>query len=267
MIVDGKAIARDLEHGLADKLAVLPKKRVAFVLIGENPVGRQYVGMKTRIAERLGIETKTFSHPDVDDTGSAMKLVSDISADGYDGIVVQLPLPEGIDAEAVLSCVPVRQDIDVISGHARQALREGRSNNLPPVARSVFEILSYHDVHLSEKNIVIVGRGRLVGEPVSECLERMSIHPDMIDRDTDDGTKSRLLVNADIVISGAGVPGIIQPDMVRQGVILIDAGTSEQHGKVVGDIDPACAGKASLFSTTPGGIGPITIVSLFTNLL
>lgn len=267
MIVDGKAIAQNLENKLGEKLAILPQKSVAFVLIGENPVGRQYVGMKTRVAARLGIKTETFSFPDMSDTEAAIKLVSDISANGFDGIVVQLPLPDGIDTEAVLSCVSVNQDIDVIGSAAKQAFREGIFNKLPPVARSVFEVLNYHNVELKDKKIVIIGRGRLVGEPVIQYLGRMDIVPSVIDKDTDERTKLELLRSADIIISGAGVPGIVTPERIQQGVVLIDAGTSEQHGRLVGDIDPACADKASLFSTVPGGIGPITIVSLFTNLL
>jgi 5,10-methylene-tetrahydrofolate dehydrogenase/methenyl tetrahydrofolate cyclohydrolase len=121
-------------------------------------------------------------------------------------------------------------------------------------------------VALSSKKIVVLGAGRLVGEPVGMWLKRNNVQFDVIIMETEEEEKLRLIKNADILISGIGVPHFIKPEMLKPGVVLVDAGTSEQMGKLAGDIDPSCAEVASVFTPVPGGVGPITVAGLFWNL-
>ena len=266
MIIDGKKLAQEIENDLSAKCKMLPRKKVVFVMFGDNAASRQFMGIKSRVAERIGIDAEIKTLPETTTTDEAILFVSNLQGD-FDGIVIQLPLPGGIDTQKIINSVPVEKDIDVLSDQAKQSYQNKTSNMIPPVAAAVWEILKYAKVNLEDKNIVLVGNGKLVGEPVSMMLKRENISFSIVDVNTNIEDRDELLLNADIIISGVGVPSLIKPDMIKSRVILIDAGTSEQAGKLAGDIDPKCAEKASFMTPVPGGVGPITVVSLFKNLL
>lgn len=267
MLVDGRKIAKDLEEKLSTELLFSTPKKVCFVTFGGNAATEQFVKMKSRVAERIGIAVEIKSYPEVRTTNEAKEIVSVLGKNDYDGIVVQLPLTSGIDTQTILDEIPPLKDIDVLGTVAKNAYMNGGTNRVPPVARAVQEILESCGIKLTRKKIVVVGRGRLVGEPVHLMLRRMNVLHDVVDIDTPESEKLALLKNADVIISGIGVPHGIKPSMVKQGVVLIDAGTSEQAGKLAGDIDPACEDKASYLTPVPGGVGPVTVVSLLRNLL
>lgn len=267
MIIDGRKIAKNLEQGLKQKLEMEPKKSVAFVLFGNDPASLQFIGIKSRVAERIGIETKTFHFPDINLTDEALQNINEINKQEYDGIIVQLPLPTGIDTDIVLNSVPVEKDIDVLGDDAKKMYQSGTSKNIPPVAAAVWELLTSTDVDLKEKKILIVGNGKLVGEPVAMMFSREQIQYSVVDKNTDINERDEKLKNADVIISGVGIAHMIKPEMIKEGVVLIDAGTSESNGELVGDIDPECAKIASFITLVPGGVGPVTVVSLFNNLL
>lgn len=267
MLVEGNTIAKALEEKLVTELLFSTPKKVCFVLFGGNTATEQFVKMKSRVAERVGIAVDVKSYPDVLKTDEAVKVVRALGEEDYDGMVVQLPLTAGIDTQTVLDAVPPLKDIDVLGTVAKESYAKGKIDRTPPVAQAVREILEFYNLPLIGKNIVVAGQGRLVGEPVHLMLSRMKVPHDVVDINTSEKEKLSLFKNADIIISGMGVPHGIKPDMIKKGVVLIDAGTSEQGGKLVGDIDPACAKKASYLTPVPGGVGPITIVSLFRNLV
>lgn len=266
MLVDGNKIAKALEEKLVTELLFSTPKKVCFVIFGGNTATEQFVKMKSRVAERVGIAVDIKKYPDVKKTEEAVKLVKDLGGKDYDGIVVQLPLTPGLDTQTVLDAIPPLQDIDVLGTVAKESYAKGRIDRTPPVAKAVLEILEEHNVSFKNKKVVVAGLGRLVGEPVHLMLKRMKVPHDVIDIKTNEKEKLSLFKNADIIISGIGVPHSIKPEMIKKGVVLIDAGTSEQAGKLVGDIDPKCEKVASLITPVPGGVGPITIVSVLRNL-
>ena len=178
-----------------------------------------------------------------------------------------MPLPRQLDTVKVLDSVPTHQDIDMLSSASIKSYQEGGNNMTPPVAAAIKIILENHDIDLRGKDILIVGKGKLVGQPVAQMFDLSNIKYDMVDINTTKESILSKIKSSDIIISGVGVPSIIQLNMIKENVILIDAGTSEQNGKMVGDIDISCVEKSLLFSPTPGGVGPITVVSLFRNLL
>lgn len=267
MLVDGNKIAKALEEKLATELLFSTPKKVCFVVFGGNTATEQFVKMKSRVAERVGIAVEVKKYTDVKTTAEAVKLVTELGEKDYDGIVVQLPLNVGLDTQAVLDTISPLKDIDVLGATAKESYAKGRIDRTPPVAQAVYEILESCNVKLTGKKIVVVGNGRLVGEPVQLMLSRIKVPYDVVDIRTDEKEKLELFRNADIIISGMGVPHGIKPNMIKKGVVLIDAGTSEQGGKLVGDIDPMCESKASFMTPVPRGVGPITIVSLLRNTL
>lgn len=267
MLVDGNKIAKALEDKIVTELLFSVPKKVCFVVFGGNTATEQFVKMKSRVAERVGITVAVKRYPDVKTTAEAVKLVRSLGKEDHDGIVVQLPMTKGINTDTVLNEIPPLKDIDVLGAMAKESYAKGKINRTPPVAQAVHEILEACNVSLKGKKVVVVGQGRLVGEPVCLMLKRQKIAYDAVDIKTSEKEKLALFKNADILISGTGVSHGIKPEMVKDGVVLIDAGTSEQGGKLVGDIDPACESKASYITPVPGGVGPITIVSLLRNLL
>jgi 5,10-methylene-tetrahydrofolate dehydrogenase/methenyl tetrahydrofolate cyclohydrolase len=166
-------------------------------------------------------------------------------------VLVQLPHPQ---ADALLAQIPPDKDVDAL-GLAPKVLA--------PVAGAVKEILARSDIEVRGKKAIVVGEGRLVGKPISRMLRDMGAEVSVVT--LEQGSLAELK-DADIVVSGAGSPHLIQPEMLKPGVILIDAGTSESGGRMVGDCDPACADAASVFTPVPGGVGPVAVAMLFKNL-
>ncbi len=267
MIVDGKTIAKNLEEKLKETLMKLPPKKVCFILFGNDAASKKFVELKSRTALRLGISTDIIEKENVGSTDEAILVVKDAVNKNYDGIVVQLPLPTGIDTAKVLDCVPVDMDIDVLGARAREKFKNNSISMMDPVSSAILEILKFHNVGIENKKILLIGRGMLVGEPVAMVLEKMGANFQVIASDTPEDLKSESMKNADIIISGAGVPCLVKPEMVKDGVVLIDAATSESSGKLVGDIDQLCESKASLYTPVPGGVGPVTVICLFRNLM
>jgi methylenetetrahydrofolate dehydrogenase (NADP+)/methenyltetrahydrofolate cyclohydrolase len=248
MIVDGKKIAEEV-------YARLPKKPLTLgILVGEkNPVIDSFVRIKERAAAALGVTLIRAELADGATTEAAIAGVAAL-AENTDGIIVQLPLPAHINTDEVLAAIPPEKDVDGIS--PSPLVR-------PPVAGAVAEILAIGNIDPRGKNAVVVGSGRLVGAPVATLLRESGANVRIVER----GDSLDLLIDADIVVLGAGEPGLVKPEHLKNGVILIDAGTSEAGGKVRGDANPACADVSSVFTPVPGGVGPIAVAMIFKNLL
>src|SRR3989344_4361318 len=192
------------------------------------------------------------------------------------GIIVQLPLPKTIDAQIILNTIPETSDADLLGEGAMGLFEEGATEMLPPVVGAIKEILLRNSVFVGDKKVVVVGRGKLVSAPAAVWFTRHGSEVTLLGRDTID-IKPYTLV-ADIIVLGAGNPGMLTPDMIKPGVVILDAGTSTStplstgeagdsaDRRIVGDADPRCAPKASVFTPVPGGIGPLTVAMLFKNL-
>ncbi len=266
MIADGKLVSAKLKEKIILNLKDKPKKEVCFVIFGNDPASKQFVAMKCRFAESLGIKTTVEAHPESLSFDQVEKVIRDITSRDVVGMVIQLPLPKDLPTQEVLNMVPVELDIDVLSDKAKTLYKNKSIEKVPPVSRAISEILEFYNIEIENKEILIIGTGKLVGEPVSAMFKSKNIQFKVIDKNTDMSLSKKLIYSADIIISGAGSPYMIKPDMIKEGVILIDAGTSEQNGKIVGDVDPGCSDKAGLITPVPGGVGPVTLASLFLNI-
>lgn len=264
MIIDGKQIAEEIYSEINSASVSLRGKRALFISFAADPRSHAFIGVKVKAAELLGVET-TVIETEIETTDAACALVIEESKK-VDGIVIQLPIPKHLDAEKIIEALPAEKDIDVLGGASIARFKNKTSNRIPPVAAAVWEVLTQNDVPLTDAKIVILGTGKLVGEPVAALFDRQGISCTAFNRDSDLETMRAAIQNASIIITGLGKPGFLTPDMVQSGVVLIDAGTSEQAGKLVGDCDPLCAEKASVFTPVPGGIGPITVACLYRNL-
>lgn len=266
MIISGKQITDTMKEDMKERIERASIFVSLGIIVGEaTPATENYLAIKKRFGADIGVSVDIIKS-DLHDTDSFVRTIREAAA-RHKAVIVQLPLPIDVDQEKVLAEIPMGADVDVLSRAAVLAAARGESPFVPPVLGAIRKVFEEGRAILAGKKIVVVGRGRLVGAPVSEWLSREGIVHDVITKETLAEEKTHALKNADIIISGAGVPRIITADMVKNGVMLIDAGTTAEGGSVVGDINPACAEKASLFTPVPGGIGPITVAMLYENVL
>jgi len=259
-IVDGKRIAEDIYAELSPKFQGLGRKiRLGIVVVGANPVIESFVTIKTRSAERLGIEMVRINLSDRSDAGKVLQAIQRLVHD-TDAVIVQLPLPQGIGTDEMLAAVPKEKDVDALNPHIPEEERLVHA----PVALAAVEILQRSNVPIAGARTVVVGSGRLVGAPSQWLLKSLGANVSVFS--LEEGSIEDLKT-ADIVVSGAGNSGFIKPEHLKKGVAFIDGGTSELNKKITGDADPACAAIASLFTPVPGGVGPVAVAMIFKNLL
>lgn len=262
MIIDGKSIAERLYVELRQRISKLPFTPVVCdMLVGNDPVQEKFVRVKQRRAEEIGLRFETVHFPfDATTEDIIRRIAVQGVVPGLCGIIVQLPLPGSMDLEAVLESLPAAYDIDCLK--TVSGVQEFPEFT-PPTAGAVVRILDSLNIDLSGKTYVVVGQGRLVGVPVTQLLKARGYTVVTIDINTADAAK--FLTAADVIISGVGKQGLIRPEHVRAGAIVIDAGTSESGGAVKGDVAPEVVEKASHFTPVPGGVGPVTVAVLLQN--
>jgi methylenetetrahydrofolate dehydrogenase (NADP+)/methenyltetrahydrofolate cyclohydrolase len=260
MIVDGKAIAEGVYRDLEARRTASPGVMTLGIVVGSHdPVIESFVRIKSKAAARLGIQLRRIDLPNKPTTPDALSAIEKLAPE-VQGLIVQLPLPESIDTERVLAAIPPYLDVDGINPTVVEDARLVQA----PVAGAIREILQTTGVTAAGKRCVIVGAGRLVGAPAAYLMKILGAEVSVV---TLEAGSLDELKKADIVILGAGTPGLIKPEMLKPHVVLIDAGTSEQAGRVAGDADPACADIASVFTPVPGGVGPVAVAMIFKNLL
>ncbi len=259
MIVDGRGIAELLFKEIRNEISHLGHKpHMTVFTCAPNFETQKYLALKRKKAHEVGIGMSVIEFPkDI----TTEDLVSSIAHARIqtDGIIVQLPLPAHIDTSAVLASIPKELDVDGV-------LYDGKDERiLPPVVGAIAEIARIHEVFFPMQDVVVVGNGRLVGAPAEIWAKKQGARVRVVTKDTTDN--DAVIKGAQILILGAGSPWFIEPAMIRSGVYIFDAGTSEDSGELKGDAHPDCAQTASLFTPVPGGIGPITIAILLRNLV
>lgn len=263
MIIDGKKIAEEIKDELREKIISSGQKlKLGIFTINPNVAITQFINLKKKFGEAIGVEVDIVKMENGTSQIDAENTLQDM-VEKYDGVVVQLPLSQDIDTKKLLNMIPKEKDLDMLA-----EISQGPSLRkiYPPVAGAIKEIFEKYKIDLNDKKIAVVGAGQLVGMPVYYWLVSLGIVPSLFDINN----KEKFLEESkdfDIIITGTGSPNMITKEMVKDGVVLIDAGSSESLGKIVGDIDPSCADKASYISPVPGGVGPITVAILFRNLV
>jgi methylenetetrahydrofolate dehydrogenase (NADP+)/methenyltetrahydrofolate cyclohydrolase len=257
MIIDGRAIAAQVKTEVARLVAASKTPpRLAIITCRPTAETKTFIAKKITMAEQLGVVITRHDMVEGVQLEEVQKLVQSLILNN-DGVIIQLPFPH-LNSDALLSLIPQAYDVDV-------SRYDGNSISiLPPVIGAIDEISRQHQIEWSGKKVVIVGHGRLVGKPAEIYATKKGASVTVITKEL---PHNDALQTADIIVLGAGVPGLLQPSMVSPGVIVFDAGTSEEGGVLYGDADPAISEKAGLFTPVPGGIGPITVAVLFRNLL
>ncbi len=259
MIIDGKKISEEIiEHLLQERASLPSVVRLGVLMGGEDAASASFVKIKERVASKLKVEVVrelVDAHSTTEQALDALARLVQTCA----GVIVQMPLPPQINLAEVLAMLPADKDVDAIT--------DTQTIVHAPVAEAVSEVFVRAQVSARGKIAVVVGAGKLVGAPVAELLKELGAKVLIITHNEGSLTS---LKEADIVVLGAGEPGLIKPEMLKEGVVLIDAGTSEDRAsagrRIAGDASPDCAEVASVFTPVPGGIGPIAVAMIFKNL-
>jgi methylenetetrahydrofolate dehydrogenase (NADP+)/methenyltetrahydrofolate cyclohydrolase len=272
-IIDGKAVARKLRGEYAQRVAQLKAERgvtpgIAVILVGDNPASQVYVRNKVTACGEAGIHSELYNLPAATPEAELMARIDALNADPkVHGILVQLPLPPQIDVAHVLERIAPEKDVDGFHLYNVGGLITGNTVFPPCTPYGVQKLLEHEQVPIAGQNVVVVGASNIVGKPMALMLMQQDATVCICHKLTRDLGQFTLL--ADILVVAAGVPGLIVPQMVKTGAVVIDVGINRlPDGRLVGDVDfEGVRKKASLISPVPGGVGPMTITMLLHNTI
>ena len=268
IIIDGKKISREILDQVKKEVSSLPFQPVfCDVLVGDDPASAQYVKMKAKAAESLGIKFHNVHFPE---TISLENLILEIKKlnnfENMCGLIIQLPLPAKFDKQPILDAVSPTIDVDCLGAETSNLFYSNKGLLGFPTALACVKILDSLNIDISSKKFVVLGQGALVGKPVTHILRTRGLQVNTVTRKTEN--REMLIKNADVIISGIGHGKFITGNMIKEGVIIIDAGTSESTGSIVGDVNlDSVQDIASFVSPVPRGVGPVTVAILLQNVL
>lgn len=270
-LIDGKAIAAEIRAELKARTQAFEEKygkKIGFavVLIGNDPASQVYVRNKVKACEEAGIRSFRHDLPEETTQKQAEELVSALAEDEHvHGILIQLPLPRGLDEKRLLSLIPPSKDVDgfLAENIGRLALKEAGTVACTPLG--VMEMLSRSNIPVAGKRAVVVGRSNIVGRPMALLLLNADATVTVCHSKTKDLLEE--CRRADILVAAIGKPKFITADMVKEGAVVIDVGMDrDENGKLCGDVDfENVKEKASAITPVPGGVGPMTIAMLLKN--
>lgn len=271
-VLDGLGLANQIRDGLAAEIEALVEAGhrapcLAVVLVGDDPASRSYIKGKQRACSRIGMQSVEHLLPGDTPEPKLLELIDQLNQDDeIDGILVQLPLPDGISPARVAEAVSPEKDADALHPNTSGQLLAGTATLISCTPLGVMAALDHHDIPLEGANAVVIGRSNIVGKPVSLLLQQSNATVTMCH------SRSRDLADicrqADILVAATGRPRMVQGDWIKPGAAVIDVGVTEVDGKLVGDVDfDAAMGRARLITPSRRGIGPLTITMLLRNTL
>jgi methylenetetrahydrofolate dehydrogenase (NADP+)/methenyltetrahydrofolate cyclohydrolase len=294
-ILDGKAVAAEIRAEVAERVGELTaaghrRPGLAAVLIGDDPASKVYVGTKTRACEEVGINGRAVILPADTPAAEVREVIDRLNADdAVDGILIQLPLPEGLPERELLQRVDPAKDVDGFHPLNVGRLWLGESGFVPATPRGILELLRRYEVLLKGSRAVVVGRSTIVGKPVAALL--LAEHATVTVCHSRTRDLAAVCAEADVLVAAVGKAALIGPDHVKPGAIVVDVGTNRiteraeverlfpgdagrletlerRGGTLVGDVDfTRVRGRAAGVTPVPGGVGPLTVALLLANTL
>jgi methylenetetrahydrofolate dehydrogenase (NADP+)/methenyltetrahydrofolate cyclohydrolase len=260
----GGPLAERIRAEIADEVRELGDVGLATVQVGEDPASTIYVRRKHEAAHVAGFQSVDRKLPagiSQDDLVAEVRALSD--DDAVDGILVQLPLPDGLDdAEAVRSIEPMK-DVDGVHPFNAGQLYLGRPTHVPATPLGIMALLAEHRVELDGRRAVVIGRSDIVGKPIAHLLLQSHATVTICHSHTDD--LARHTLDADVLVVAAGKAGIVDAEMVKAGSAVIDVGINRTDAGLVGDVDASAGERAAFLTPVPGGVGPMTIAMVLQN--
>jgi methylenetetrahydrofolate dehydrogenase (NADP+)/methenyltetrahydrofolate cyclohydrolase len=270
LVLEGKNLAKSIEESLKPRVAAYIEKSdgkipaLATILVGDDPASATYVRMKSNACRRIGMESRKIDLPSTTTTGELLAEIEALNKDpGVNGILLQHPVPEQIDERACFDAIALEKDVDGVTslGFGRMAMGEFAYGSATPTG--IMTILDHYKIPLKGKRAVVVGRSPILGKPLAMMLLNRHATVTICHSRTID--LPDVVREGDIVVGAVGKPKFIQADWVKKGAVIIDAG---YHPGSIGDVDlEKAAQRSSAYTPVPGGVGPMTIVSLISQTL
>jgi methylenetetrahydrofolate dehydrogenase (NADP+)/methenyltetrahydrofolate cyclohydrolase len=263
-MMDGRALAERIRGEVAEAVRALGGVGLATVLVGDDAASDIYIRRKHDAAEQAGFRAQDLRLPATISESELLDRVDALNADDQvDALLVQLPLPDGIDEERVIRALDPAKDVDGFHPLNAGELLLGRPRLVPATARGVMALLAEYRIELDGARAVVVGRSAIVGKPVAQLLEQANATVTICHSHTLD--LERQTLDADVLVVATGRAAMISPDMIKVGATVIDVGINRTEAGLVGDVDPGAAEIASHLTPVPGGVGPMTIACLLEN--
>ena len=272
-ILDGKKVAETVAEELRERIATLRTQNVeptlAILVVGDDLRTQRYIAAKQRAAERLDIRVILIPIAPATPTETTAVIQQAITAlnnkPEVHGIILQLPIPVAVDEQELIDLIAPTKDVDGLTLTNQAALELGRELFLPATPQGILRLLSAYKIPIANQRIAVVGQGKLVGKPVTAMLQ--SRDADVVTANSRTKDLKETIRGAAVVISAVGKKDLITEDMVDKTMALIDVGLSDVDGKLYGDITSTAKDKALLATPVPGGIGPMTVISLLANVV
>jgi methylenetetrahydrofolate dehydrogenase (NADP+) / methenyltetrahydrofolate cyclohydrolase len=270
--MDGKALSLSIEVQIKDKVTMYlakgnRKPKLVVLLIGDNPASVTYVKNKEKACERVGIESAVYRMDKDVNTQDVLKVVNDLNQDkNVDGILVQLPIPKQLDVNLIIESLDPNKDVDGLHSINIAKLYANQEGFVPCTPRGIMTLLKHYNIKISGKHAVVIGRSALVGRPVAQLLLNENATVTVCHSKTED--LATLTRAADIIVVAIGKERFLTFEHVNRANAIIDVGINRVNDKLVGDVDyDALVYKADFMTPVPGGVGPMTIVSLLENTM
>ena len=272
IIIDGKKVSAEVKEQVAEETKELIAKGItpglAVILVGDDPASKVYVNNKKKACELVGFKSYEYKLPADTTQEELLSLVYELNnRKEINGILCQLPLPKGLDENAVIEAISPEKDVDAFHKQNVGRIMIGDYDFLPCTPAGIMEMLKAYDISVEGKDCVVIGRSNIVGKPMSMLL----LHQNGTVTICHSRTKNlkEVTKRADILVAAVGIPKFVTADMVKDGAVVIDVGMDrDENGKLCGDVDfDNVKDKCSYITPVPGGVGPMTIATLMKNTL
>jgi methylenetetrahydrofolate dehydrogenase (NADP+)/methenyltetrahydrofolate cyclohydrolase len=259
--MDGKALAARVLARVAEEACALGALKLATILVGDDPASEVYIRHKHTAAGEVGIEPVDIRLPADTTQGEVLERIRRLNDDdGVDGILVQTPLPDHLDESELQAAVAPVKDVDGLHPLNVGLLHLGGPALVPATPLGVMALLAEYGVRLEGARAVVIGRSQIVGRPLAQLLTHANATVTVCHSRTVE--LARHTLDADVLVSAVGVPGMVTADLVQQGAAVVDVGITRTEAGLVGDVDPGAADVAAFLTPVPGGVGPMTIACL-----
>jgi len=264
----GTTLAEHQQALLCERIKSLKQKTskppcLAVVLVGENPSSLIYVDAKQKACQKVGIESRVLNFPSNTAQETLIKTIQNLNNDAtVDGILIQMPLPEGLNANVLLDALSPEKDVDGLTPHNLGLLMSRRPSFIPCTPLGCIDLIK-QVINPEGKRAVVLGRSLLVGRPMALLLEAENATVAMVHSKSQD--VPAICREADIIVAAVGKPGLITADYIKPGSVVIDVGITRHEGKICGDVHESVNAVAGWLTPVPGGVGPMTITKLLSN--
>lgn len=271
-IIDGKKLAKEIRESLKVEANKLKEKGIiphlSVIMVGDNDASKVYVRNKSKACEEIGIEFKEYLLPNDTKQEELISLIEKLNKDkNVNGILLQSPIPKPLNIQEAFNTIDPKKDVDGFNPYNVGNLCIGQDSFIPCTPYGIMKMFEKYNIEIDGRKVAIIGRSNIVGKPMAQCMLAKNATVTICHSRTRELKKE--LKDADIIISAAGKRNMVTEDMVKEGAVIIDVGMNRNdEGKLCGDVDfEKLKEKASYITPVPGGVGPMTIAMLMSNVI